>query len=121
MKKTRNMIAAGFLGLCVVCGHAAAQDTGKFIYDDHGKRDPFWSLISAGGAFIAYDNDLTIGDMLLEGILVDQSGNNIAIINGQIVKAHDQLGPFRVVEITSDTVMLDKDGDQHTLRINKGD
>ena len=65
-----------------------------FVYNDHGKRDPFVPLVSSAGMVVTYDEDLSVNDLVLEGIVADASGNNVAIVNGKIVKAHDQIGPY---------------------------
>src|SRR5471030_1931764 len=75
-----------------------------FVYDDHGKRDPFVPLVSSTGMVVTYDEDLSVNDLVLEGIVADASGNNVAIVNGKVVKAHDQIGPYLVDVITVDHV-----------------
>jgi len=75
-----------------------------FVYDDHGKRDPFVPLVSSAGMVVTYDEDLSVNDLILEGIAADSSGNNAAIVNGKVVKVHDQIGPYIVDVITFDHV-----------------
>jgi hypothetical protein len=75
-----------------------------FVYDDHGKRDPFVPLVSSAGMVVTYDEDLSVNDLVLEGIVADASGNNAAIVNGKVVKAHDQIGPYIVDVIAVDHV-----------------
>ena len=41
---------------------------GAFVYDDHGKRDPFAPLVSSAGMVVTYDEDLAVNDLVLEGI-----------------------------------------------------
>ena len=79
-----------------------AQDA--FVYDDHGKRDPFVPLVSSAGMVVTYDEDLSVNDLVLEGIVADASGNNAAIVNGKVVKVHDQIGPYMVDVIAVDHV-----------------
>ena len=38
-----------------------------FVYDDHGKRDPFVPLVSSAGMVVTYDEDLSVNDLVLEG------------------------------------------------------
>ena len=89
-------------------------------YDDHGKHDPFWPLVSPTGALIAYDSDLTINDMVLEGVVSDTDGKNLAIINGKVVKAGDKLGPYVIELINVDQVNLTKGQEHFSLKLNKG-
>lgn len=94
-----------------------AQDS--FVYDDHGKRDPFVPLVSPEGLVITYDQDLSVNDLSLEGIVADPSGNNAAIVNGKIVKAHDQIGPYTVDVIADDHVEFLKGTDRFILKLKK--
>ncbi len=92
-----------------------------FVYDAHGKRDPFAPLVSAGGTLISYESDLGPSDMALQGIMADANGNNLAIINGKVVKAADRVGAYEVESIDKDQVQLRKDQEQFSLRLKKGD
>jgi len=98
----------------------ARADRKDFTYDDHGKRDPFWPLVSPAGTFISYESDLTISDMILEGISSDATGSYIAIINGTVVRTNDKIGLFKVAQITSDQVILVQDKEKFILNLTKG-
>ena len=43
-------------------------------YDDHGMRDPFWPLVSSSGTIINYGQDVSVSDMILEGIVSNGQG-----------------------------------------------
>jgi hypothetical protein len=92
-----------------------------FVYNDHGKRDPFVPLVSSSGMVVTYDEDLSLNDLILEGIVADVSGNNAAIVNGKVVKVHDQVGPYVVVDIASDHVDFLKGTESFTLKLKKAD
>ena len=89
------------------------------MYNDHGKRDPFMPLVSSDGIVVAYDQDLSVNDLTLEGIVADVSGRNVAIVNGKIVKAHDQIGPYVVDIITFDHVEFLKGTERSILKLKK--
>ncbi len=91
-----------------------------FVYDDHGKRDPFVPLVSSAGMVVTYDQDLSVNDLVLEGIVSDASGNNAAIVNGKVVKPHDQIGPYVVDVIAVDHVEFLKGTEKFTLRLKRG-
>ena len=95
-----------------------AQET--FVYDDHGKRDPFVPLVSSAGMVVTYDDDLSVNDLVLEGIVADSSGNNAALVNGKVVKAHDQVGPYVVDIIAVDHVEFLKGTERFILKLKKG-
>ncbi len=92
---------------------------GNFVYDDHGKRDPFWKLVSPNGVIMNYDSDLQLSDLILEGIISGPDGKNLAIINSNIVKVQDSIGFFVVEKIDQDTVFLIKGQERFTLTIKK--
>jgi hypothetical protein len=90
-----------------------------FVYSDHGKRDPFVPLVSSSGMVVTYDEDLSVNDLVLEGILADASGNNAAIVNGKAVKVHDQIGPYVVDVIALDHVEFLKGAERYILRLKR--
>ena len=92
-----------------------------FVYDDHGKRDPFWRLVSPSGAVLSLDNDLQITDMVLEGIIQDPNGNNLAIINSVVVGPNDKVGLFVVSDVGKDRVVLVKGAESYVLKLKKED
>ena len=96
-------------------------EEGSFVYDDHGKRDPFWRLVSPSGAVLSLDNDLQITDMVLEGIIQDPNGNNLAIINSVVVGPNDKVGLFVVSEVEKDKVVLVKGAESYVLKLKKED
>ncbi|MDE2027118.1 MAG: hypothetical protein KGK03_00785 [Candidatus Omnitrophica bacterium] len=91
-----------------------------FVYDDHGKRDPFVPLVSSAGMIVTYDEDLAVNDLVLEGIVTDPSGDNMAIVNGKIVKANDTIGPYHVEKIAFDHVEFLKGTEKFILKIKNG-
>ena len=91
----------------------------KFVYDDHGKRDPFVPLVSSAGMVVTYDEDLSVNDLVLEGIVSDPSGNNMAIVNGKVIKAKDQIGPYTVDLIAADHVEFLKGTERYILNLKK--
>ena len=93
---------------------------GAFVYDDHAKRDPFVPLVSSAGMVVTYDEDLAVNDLNLEGIVSDASGNNVAIVNGKVVKLRDQIGPYVVDVIAVDHVEFLKGTERFTLKIKRG-
>ena len=106
-----------FLFIAIVSPLQAEESL--FFSDDQGKRDPFWRLVTPSGVIINYDKDILASDMVLEGILVGENGNNVAIIDGKIIKEKDTLGVFIVEEIGPDSVVLRKGQENFTLTLKK--
>jgi hypothetical protein len=90
-----------------------------FVYNDHGKRDPFTPLVSSDGVVVTYDEDLLVNDLALEGVVADASGNNVALVNGKIVKAHDQIGPYVVDVIAIDHVEFLKGAERFIVKLKR--
>ena len=92
-----------------------------FAYNDQGKMDPFVSLVSPTGEMINFEGEkeLSIADMILEGIVAGGDENNIAIINGVIVKPNDKIGPFTIEKIEANAVILRKAQEQFVIKLRK--
>ena len=90
----------------------------EFVYDEHGQRDPFWPLVTAGGAIVTYETSFSVAEMTLEGIVTDGQGG-IAIINGIVVEQGGQFGAYRVEKVEQDKVTLMQNGQTSILRLKK--
>ncbi len=95
-----------------------AQDQ-AFVYNDHGRRDPFWRLVTAGGAILNYDTNFVIADMTLEGISYDAGGQSMAIINGMTFKLDDHMGGYTITKIEPKKVTLVKEQATFVLELKK--
>lgn len=89
-----------------------------FAYNDHGQRDPFWPLVSSGGAVVNYDSNFSASEMVLEGIIADGK-SRLAIINGTIVEEGKRIGFYTVQQVLSDRVVLIKDGQSTVLQLKR--
>ena len=109
--------------LCAPCAYSEKLDKTAFGYESKGKRDPFVPLIGQVQAKkISGLIDITsIEDVKLEGIAIDSSGNNIAILNGQMVKEDSKFGVLHIKKISQKTVQLSIEGTDYTLKIQKGE
>ena len=103
--------------LCLLFFSASVWADPAFVYEDHARRDPFWPLVSPGGVIYNYDTDFVIGDLILEGITLGAGEENWAIINGRVMKVHEQIGQFVIEEIKADRVILSKDAQRSELRL----
>ena len=105
--------------LLLLLGQVTFAQEADFVYDGHDKRDPFWPLVSPGGAIVNYENDLTISDMVLEGIIAGSGDNNLAMINGLVVQQGDKVGLFMIEKIEKDQVVLRKGEETAILKLKK--
>jgi hypothetical protein len=106
-------------GMLMLAGTAVVfAQTADIVYDAHGQRDPFLPLVSSGGALINYESNVSVSEMLLEGVIEDGSGR-IAIINGNVVEVGGHIGAYTVLKIEADRVVLDKDGEESVVQLKK--
>ena len=108
------------LWICIFLsfGPLAVGEAEDFVYNDHGQRDPFWPLVSSGGAIVNYDSNFSASELILEGIIADGK-SRLAIINGNIVEEGKKIGFYMVQQIFTDRVVLMKDGQTTVLRMKK--
>lgn len=104
-------------GFCFYSPAQESQEKSVFAYDDHGRRDPLWPLVTSAGVIMNYETDFLITDLSLEGVVVGSGEGDLAIINGRIVKTNDQIGQFTVLQIERDKVILLKDQQKFELRL----
>lgn len=121
----KNILPVLVFAVIVFGSYAGAQEENlaqndTFIYNDGGKRDPFWPLVSVNGSIITYDEqDLSASDMMLTGIMAGSNGKNLAMINGKIIEEGGMIGAFHVVKITSTFVVLDNGREKTELHLRK--
>jgi hypothetical protein len=73
-------------------------------------RDPFYMDTSNA-------KEQGIEDIVLNGVVSDKQ-NPYAIINNDIVKLGDKVNGMTVIEINEKNVVLDENGQRHTLELN---
>ena len=79
----------------------------QFAYDNEGMRDPFMPLLTKDGKPVTtYGSINTIGDVIIEGILYDPSGNSVVIINDLILGKGDSISGITVKKIDKNSVTL---------------
>lgn len=116
MKRTVQVLIVWFV---LSTAAVYAEESATFLYDDHGRRDPLWPLVTSSGAVMNYETEVFVSDLVLEGIIVEADGNNLAIVNGLVVKRNDPVGQYTVSEISSNAVVLMKGQEKFTLRLKK--
>lgn len=103
----------------IVAGAVRAEEIQPFVYDDHGRRDPFWKLVSPSGAIMNYETEFLITDLALEGIMAGEDGKNFAIINGRVLEVEDSIGQFVVMEIEDNRIVLKQGNRKFELKLKK--
>jgi hypothetical protein len=94
---------------------------GPLPYNDNGRRDPFWPLVGENGIIQTYDEDVIIGDLMLDGLMYADNNQGVAIINGRVLRAGERIGAFTVLRVENEAVVLIQDGQEYHLRLKKGE
>lgn len=93
----------------------------SFSYDAHGKRDPFVSLMTSGNpSVISLENVESSDDIKLEGIAVGSGGENIAIMNGEMVRAGSKIGNLFIKSIAKKHAVVIISGTEYTVELSEG-
>ncbi len=119
MIRTFNNATVTFMTFGLILTSNALADSSQFVYDDKKMKDPFIPLVTTTGSLVTSDSDLTVGDLILEGIVADDKGQNAAIINGKIVAAGDTVGNYTIDSIEVDQVNLINNGQVSVLKLKK--
>ena len=124
-KVIEQVIFLSIVLVLMAVGVAVAQEDQQgqepFVYDDGGRRDPLWPLVNSNGAILNYESEFLITDLALEGIMAGTDGENMAIINGRVLKARDAIGQFVVGRIGEDSIILKKGKQKFELKLKKGE
>lgn len=121
MKNIIFIILIIFLGTMGACAQDELDiiETQVFVYEEGSRRDPFWPLVTDSGTIISYDEqDLSASDMMLQGILTG-ANENVAVINGRIVKPGDMVGAFRIEAVMPTYVVLDNGQEKVEVYLRK--
>jgi hypothetical protein len=111
------LLVTGILAVSVVVQPEGEE---SFIYDDAGRRDPFYPLVGNDGRILApRDTNAKVKDLQLEGILWDAGGNSLAIINQQILSAGESIGAFEIIEIRRNEVVISSGNKQAILKLSE--
>lgn len=97
-----------------------AEEGKPFVYDSKGKRDPFVPLIR--GEIKTYsnlENIESVKDLILEGIVWDQGGDSIVVLNGVILKEGDIINNIQVLKIRSEKVLLKIGEQKYEMNLEK--
>ena len=92
----------------------------EFVYNDNEKRDPFVPLITDSVRFGAGLVGIgSIDDITLEGIVWDPVGESLVILNGMILKEHEEVNNIRIVSIESKKITIAIDKNVFTINLIK--
>ncbi|MFA5320729.1 MAG: hypothetical protein WBE75_00195 [Candidatus Omnitrophota bacterium] len=82
-------------------------------------RDPFIPLVTPEGRIIQPAVPYGEGDIRLEGLIYDENGSSLAIVNGAVARIGDTVRGYRVIKIEENKVVLMKDGELKEIPLQK--
>ena len=92
-----------------------------FVYNTHGKRDPFIPLISENKTIMAPTGWSFISSKLpelkIEGILFDET-KPLVIINDKIVAAGDNISNCKITSITREEIVIRYMDKEYSVKIS---
>ena len=108
-----------FIALFLLFSLGSAVCAGDvFVYDSHGKRDPFVPLVGVTAQTIeSLEDIMCIEDVSLQGIAHDSGGKRVAIINGELIKEGQTVGRITMKKILKDEITVIINGDEYKLNI----
>ncbi len=112
-----GMMASGGFAHAVHAEHLANEPP---VYNAKNKRDPFVPLVR-DGKYVGVVSETASADSttpFLIGILWDQAGQSIAMINDGEYKVGDTVADYQVAEIRQDAVVLKREAESLVLQIN---
>ena len=126
MNMKRSACSVGIIGSWLIAALSAsaaeqvAVSAPGATYDAHGKRDPFTALVRdgrfIGGSAGAFSSDAS--NLSLAGIMWEEHGRSIALINDAEARVGDIVAGYEVTAITRDDVTLSREGRTITLRVS---
>ena len=122
-KQKRCTITCRILTICLfVCtmllnaGYVFAQEAEVFVYDSHGRRDPFVPLVGLRHITGITSMEITsIDDVDFQGIASDAKGRKIIIINGEMLAIGGKLDSLTVKYIGKDDALVEIRGEEYNL------
>jgi len=114
----KNKVILTFFIFAGLRAGAFAQN--EFVYDDHGKRDPFIPLVTADGRLVKLEDETATATALtVEGIMYDKDGISYVLVNGEAVKIGDTIGGYQVLRIEKNKVIFIKEGNSTEVELKK--
>lgn len=95
----------------------AGPEPRLFVAARRTRKSNFSSWGSSPFSFSASSRSGGLEGIILNGIVWDKN-NPYAIVNNDVVKVGDKLGGATVIEISEKDVILEFDGEKHTLKLN---
>lgn len=99
----------------------AANVKANYRYDSHGRRDPFVPLVGVTerGSQGGVRGILSVDDVSLQGIVTNEDGRMLAVINGELMKEGDRIGRLSIESIGENSVKVKIDEAEFEIKLYK--
>ena len=94
----------------------SCAETEAPAYQSANKRDPFIPYVTNDGQLINIGSEEKEFSLNLEGIIYEEGGQSMVIINGEILKQNDTIGDIKIVEIRKDSLVYMKNGELFVVK-----
>jgi hypothetical protein len=99
-------------------GSLSLAEDGDYLYDSHGRRDPFVPLVGiTATAASSLDDVLSIEDVKFQGIASDASGMQVAILNGEMIREGERSGRVTLKNISNESIIILIDDEQYEISL----
>ena len=108
-----------FLWVCALFCKTVVAGEERFVYNNKNKRDPFYPILSTTGEFLPNPElpRIDVKVFVLEGILWDEKGDSIAVINGTLLHKREKIADYEVIDIQENSVSLFREGERMLLTL----
>jgi len=91
----------------------------KFLYDSTNIRDPFVPLVVKDKQVKRLEPDFSWKEIKLEGIIIDPEKGSYIMVDDEIFKTGDKIGPYEVSQINESFVIVTFDGQNFRLQFEE--
>ena len=91
------ILPAAFGMISAVSADAAEEN----LYSSHGKRDPFFPLVSQArresAGLLGVQN---VEDLEVQGVVYDPKNGSVVIVNGSVLREGEEMGSVKILKVT---------------------
>ena len=89
----------------------------EIVYNPGDQRDPMIPLVGPDG--LRAGKQSFSGDLVVEGIILDEQEGSLVLINGEFYKQGDRVQDANIISIFKDRVILSQEDEEKTLWIRE--
>lgn len=109
--------------ICLLCMLAILEEgllfsdgDHRFYYQKKERKDPFVPLLGKGADYLGTDV-LSLGDLILEGVIFDPTKGSLAVVNGRVMRVGEKIGEFKLLRILPNEVAFSHGGLESSVKM----